>query len=128
MLAFRDLVRRILTEGVPPSFNERIKIPFCVHFSFSIVDAITTTGEKRVTLWKEKILSVVGANGKLLTELVPELERVIGVQPQMDTLSGTEAENRFSHVFQQFVTLFCRFVSAILIPEEEVRGCFRDAN
>ncbi len=63
-------------------------------------------------LWKEKILSVVGEHGKLLTELIPELERVIGVQPQIrDKWSSvTEAENRFNRVFQQFVRLFCRFV------------------
>ncbi len=69
-------------------------------------------GEKRVELWKEKILSVVGNNAKLLTELLPELERVIGVQPQVDIKSSVteETNNRFIRVFQQFVRLFCRFV------------------
>ncbi len=67
------------------------------------------TGEKRISVWKEKILSVVGANGRLLTELLPELEKVIGIQPRIDMLPS-ETENRFRYVFQQFVSLFCRFV------------------
>ncbi len=71
-------------------------------------------------------------HGKLLTELIPELERVIGVQPQMcdsnnscsnNRLSSvTEAENRFNRVFQQFVRTFCRFVFFavfVLIPSQD---------
>ncbi len=73
------------------------------------------TGEKRVRLWKEKILAVVGANGRLLTELLPELERVIGTQPQINSSSITETNNRFAHVFNQFVRLFCRFVFVFLL-------------
>ncbi len=58
-------------------------------------------------MWKERILAVVGSNGRLLIEMLPELEQVIGPQPEVSRLSVSE--NRFSHVFQQFVKLFCRF-------------------
>ncbi len=82
-------------------------------------------GGKRVRLWKKKILDVVGHNNaKLLTELIPELERVIGVQLQMNdnkmattTLSSVTEETkiRFNHAFQQFAGLFCRFVVVVCL-------------
>ncbi len=82
-------------------------------------------GDERIRLWKKKILGVVGHNNaKVLTELLPELERVIGVQRHADdkkkptttmrVTSVTEetfTKNRFNYMFQQFVGLFSWFVA-----------------
>ncbi len=85
---------------------------------------INELGDKRIQLWKKKILGAVGhSNAKLLTDLLPELERVIGVQRHANNKKPTTTmrlssvteetftESRFSYVFQQFVGLFSWFVA-----------------
>jgi predicted ATPase/signal transduction histidine kinase len=38
--------------------------------------------------------------------VIPELERIIGVQPPAPELSGTAAQNRFNLLFQKFIQVF----------------------
>jgi predicted ATPase/GAF domain-containing protein/tRNA A-37 threonylcarbamoyl transferase component Bud32 len=61
--------------------------------------------EKQVILdrWKERILQALGKLGKVLTDTIPQLESVIGVQPEVPTVGGVEAKKRFNHVFQCFL-------------------------
>jgi predicted ATPase len=79
VLAFRDLLRHLLSEG-----------------------------REAVDIWKAKVMEVVGTNGQLLTEMLPELEKIIGKQPAVPELGPAETENRFNRVFTQFVRLFAR--------------------
>ncbi|WP_437893409.1 AAA family ATPase [Sorangium sp. So ce124] len=75
--AFRELIRQILTES-----------------------AAAVEG------WKRKLLAAVGANGQLLLELIPELELILGPQPDVPALGPTEARNRFDLLVQRFVQVF----------------------
>ncbi|HHY90176.1 MAG TPA: AAA family ATPase, partial [Clostridiales bacterium] len=56
--------------------------------------------------WKEKILLAVGRNGAVVTEIVPELEWLIGKQTPAAELPPKEAESRFLMVFAQFIKVF----------------------
>ena len=62
-------------------------------------------GEKEEILkvWKERILAALGVNGRVLCELVPELEAVIGKQPAVLELPPQENKNRFLLVFNNFI-------------------------
>jgi len=53
--------------------------------------------------WKVKILRAVGSNGAVLCEVLPELTRLIGEQPDVPKLNIAEAATRFSLVFLKFV-------------------------
>ena len=67
-----------------------------------LVKNILTEDDLSLKNWKETILNGVGINGLLLTEIIPELESIIGNQPPLSELPPTEAQNRFSLVFQNF--------------------------
>ena len=41
----------------------------------------------------------MGDLGKVLTEVIPALEELIGAQPDLPQLEGQEAENRFNYLF-----------------------------
>ncbi|MGG6238368.1 AAA family ATPase [Nodosilinea sp. AN01ver1] len=75
--AFQDLMRQLLTES-----NDRI------------------------ASWKAKLLQALGPNGKIIVDVVPELERIIGPQPDVAELGPSESQNRFNRVFQQFIRVF----------------------
>ena len=53
---------------------------------------------------RERIQSAVGSLGKVLTDVIPSLEEVIGRQPEVPGLGGLEAENRFNYVFLSFLS------------------------
>jgi serine/threonine protein kinase len=72
------------------------------------VSQILTQTETQLAAWRSRILEAVGPNGRVLTNVVPSLELVIGPQPAVPDLSGQEAQNRFNYVFQSFFGAIAR--------------------
>ncbi|WP_437940098.1 AAA family ATPase [Sorangium sp. So ce341] len=64
---------------------------------------LLTESEEELARWKTKLKAALGSNGQLLTNLIPELGLVLGPQPDVPDLGPTEAQNRFSIVFQNFL-------------------------
>ncbi|NJO03571.1 MAG: AAA family ATPase [Bacteroidia bacterium] len=58
--------------------------------------------------WKVRIQEALGNNGKVLTDVIPALELIIGKQPEVPALGAAEARNRFRLVFQNFVRAISR--------------------
>jgi predicted ATPase/GAF domain-containing protein len=67
------------------------------------VNMVLSESAERLHFWRNKILKAVGTNGKVLTDLLPSLELVIGKQPEVAELGATEAQNRLAFVFQNFI-------------------------
>ncbi len=74
----------------------------------SLIEQLLTESETQLNDWKEKLLSALGLNGKVMTDVIPELELIIGSQPDIQDLAPTEAQNRFNLVFQNFLRVFCQ--------------------
>jgi predicted ATPase len=64
--------------------------------------------EATLPKWRANIQAALGASGRVITDLVPSLERIIGPQPTLAALDPAESQNRFHLVFQNFVQVFCR--------------------
>ncbi|MCP5494769.1 MAG: AAA family ATPase [Leptospiraceae bacterium] len=71
-----------------------------------LVKMILTESGEAISKWKTSLLDALGSNGKVITEVIPELELIIGEQPPVVELTPTEAQNRFNLVFQNFVKVF----------------------
>lgn len=56
--------------------------------------------------WRKRILEALTDYGQVLIEVIPELEQVIGKQPQPPEMSGMAAQNRFNLLFQKFIGVF----------------------
>ncbi|MFH1194847.1 MAG: GAF domain-containing protein [bacterium] len=67
------------------------------------LNLILTESAEKLSEWKMKITKALGANGRLLTEIIPRLEFIIGKQPPIEELSPTEQQNRFHQVFKNFI-------------------------
>ena len=57
--------------------------------------------------WQGKLQSTLESNAKLLCDLIPELELIIGPPPPVVPVGPTEAEKRFHLVFQDLCRVFC---------------------
>ncbi|MBU1172039.1 MAG: AAA family ATPase [Proteobacteria bacterium] len=56
--------------------------------------------------WKTLIQTALGPNGKIITDVIPEIELIIGKQPDIPDLGPDEMQNRFNLVFKNFVHIF----------------------
>ena len=62
--------------------------------------------EANVEKWKKLLTEKLAGNGKLLIEVIPELELLIGKQPDLSDLPVAESQNRFRDTLATFVTAF----------------------
>ena len=75
--AFRDLVRQLLTEN-----------------------------KEKLAGWKEKILDALGSNAQVVINVIPEIELILGKQPELQEIPPAESQNRFNMVFRNFARVF----------------------
>ena len=68
-----------------------------------------------IARWREAIKEALGNQGRLLTDLIPNLVRLIGPQPTVAVLSPVDAQLRFQTVFQRFVGVFARAEHPLVI-------------
>jgi len=65
---------------------------------------------------KQSWLDALGPNGRLLTDLVSELELVIGPQPKVPVLDPSESQHRFELVFLSFLRAFAERNHPLVLP------------
>ncbi|KAA0992129.1 hybrid sensor histidine kinase/response regulator [Dyadobacter aurulentus] len=107
----RELQKRVEPRGVlfvTGKFDQYLQnIPFeAVIQSFKELVCKISSGN--VTYWKAQILDAVGQFGQIITDVIPELERIIGSQPAVEALTPIEAQNRFVNVFTRFINVFTK--------------------
>jgi predicted ATPase len=74
----------------------------------ALIRQILNGAPSDIARWRDAVLEAVGTNGRLLTDLMPELARMIGPQPAVPDLAPFDAQLRFQAVFQRFVSAFAR--------------------
>ncbi|HNF14901.1 MAG TPA: serine/threonine-protein kinase PknK, partial [Leptospiraceae bacterium] len=68
----------------------------------SFCEYILTESPESIQNWKRKILNAVRNRGQVLVDFIPELELIIGKQPEVPLLNPSETQNRFNQVFYEF--------------------------
>ncbi len=62
--------------------------------------------EEKLQVIKASLQEAMGVQGKLLTDVVPELELIIGPQPELEEVPHLDAERRFNGVVARFISVF----------------------
>ena len=71
-----------------------------------IVQRLLAEQEDALAAWRRRIQEAVGANGGVITAVIPDVALIIGPQPPVPALPPVEAQNRFNFVLQSFVRAF----------------------
>ncbi|NJL52189.1 MAG: AAA family ATPase, partial [Hydrococcus sp. SU_1_0] len=79
-----------------------------------IQQLLTETLESR-QLWQQKIQTAIANNGKVITNILPELELIIGSQADIPKLPTRENQNRFNNVFIKFLQVFAQAESPLIL-------------
>ena len=98
--------RGYFIKGKYDQFNRNIPFSAFVQAFRDLMGQLLSESDEELANWKSKLLEAVGENGQVLVKVIPELERVIGSQPEATELSGTAAQNRFNLLFQKFIAVF----------------------
>jgi histidine kinase len=72
----------------------------------SLLLQLMTEHKTALAFWRDQLKVALGQNGKLLTEVFPTLEKIIGPQMDLEALSPMESQNRFEYVFEEFIKVF----------------------
>lgn len=70
---------------------------------------------EELLVWKEQLLAALGPNGQVMIDVIPAIERIIGAQPRVPNLGTEENQNRFNMVFLQFLRVFTRRDSPLVL-------------
>jgi len=73
-----------------------------------LMDQVLIENEHSLNQWRERLLSALGPNGQVMIDLVPEVELIIGRQPEVAPLEPIAAQNRLRLAWQNVIRVFCR--------------------
>src|SRR5258705_7017650 len=74
----------------------------------SLVQRLLGKNEADLAPWRDALRDALGPNARLIIELVPELELIIGRQPPAPDLPPQDARRRFQLIFRRFIGVFAR--------------------
>lgn len=98
--------RGYFIKGKFDQFKRDIPFSAWVQALQNLMGQLLTENAAEVQAWKVKILDALGENGQVVVEVIPELELLIGKQPEVPELEGNAAEKRFNLLFGKFIRVF----------------------
>ncbi len=89
-------------------FKRNIPYAALIQAFQELVRQLLTESSEQIAVWKENLLQALGTNGQVIIDVIPEVELIIGKQPEVPQLGASESQNRFNRLFQQFIRVFCQ--------------------
>lgn len=72
-----------------------------------LIHVLLTESREKVDIWRDKLLDVLGPNGQVIIEVIPDVEKITGKMQNVIELPPEETKNRFNLVFKNFMSAFC---------------------
>src|SRR6266700_3441562 len=73
-----------------------------------LIRPLLSKSEGELNKWRDALHPALGPNGKLIVNLVPELQLIIGEPPPVPDLPLHDAQRRFQLVFRRFIGVFAQ--------------------
>jgi hypothetical protein len=73
-----------------------------------LIRPMLVQSDTEIVGWREAFRQALGPNGRLITDLVPELKLIVGEQPPVPELPLLDAQRRFQLAIRRFLTVFAR--------------------
>lgn len=115
--------RGYFTSGKFDVYQKNIPYSSLIQALKNLIRTFLTESDERVLLWKSRIMKAVGGNGKVLTDVIPELEVLIGPQPEVKPLPPVEALNRFHDLFDRFLTCLANEENPLTLFIDDLQWC-----
>ncbi|MDI7229236.1 SpoIIE family protein phosphatase [Leptospira santarosai] len=93
----------IVIQGKFDQYERSIPFGGLIHSLRDLVPTLLSKREKEIEELKRLISQYIGDNGKILLNQLPELEFILGPQPELSELPPDENRNRFYYTFHNFI-------------------------
>ncbi|MDZ8051206.1 MAG: AAA family ATPase [Aulosira sp. ZfuVER01] len=98
--------RSYFIKGKFDQFQRDIPLSGLVQAFRDLIGQLLSETDAQIQQWKTNILSALGEQSQVITDVIPELELILGKQPEVIELSGSANQNRFHLLFQRFIQVF----------------------
>jgi len=115
--------RGYFTSGKFDVYQKNIPYSSLLQALRNLMRTFLTESDQQVDAWKTRILKAVGRNGKVLTDVLPELEVLIGKQPEVGKLPPVESLNRFHDVFDGFLSALASEENPLTLFIDDLQWC-----
>src|ERR1700692_1690477 len=100
--------RGLFASGKFDQYKRDIPYATLVQAFQSLVRPLLSKSDAELSSWRDALLEALGANGRLMVDLVPELKLIVGEPPPAADLPPQQAQARFQLVFRRFIGVFAR--------------------
>ncbi|TAG63462.1 MAG: GAF domain-containing protein [Oscillatoriales cyanobacterium] len=107
--------RGYFINGKFDQFKRNIPYAALIQAFGSLIGQLLTESSENLQAWREKLAAALGTNGAVIVDVIPEIELIIGKQPEVPQLGAAESQNRFNRVFQEFIAVFTRAEHPLVI-------------
>ncbi len=107
--------RGYFINGKFDQFKRNIPYAALIQAFQSLIGQLLTESSEKLQAWREKLAAALSANGAVIVDVIPEIELIIGKQPEVPQLGPAESQNRFNRVFQEFINVFTRAEHPLVI-------------
>ncbi|MDD5712231.1 MAG: AAA family ATPase, partial [Smithellaceae bacterium] len=115
--------RGYFTSGKFDVYQKNIPYSSLIQAFRNLMRTFLTESDERVAAWKVRILEAVGQNGRVLTDIIPELEVLVGEQPEIKKLPPVESLNRFHDVFDRFLGALASEENPLTLFIDDLQWC-----
>jgi PAS domain S-box-containing protein len=100
--------RGFLASGKFDQFKRDIPYDTLAQALQTLIQPLLAKSEAELSPWRDALRLALESNGRLMLSLVPQLELIVGEQPEVSELSPQEAQLRFQVVFRRLLGVFAR--------------------
>ncbi len=101
-------VRGFFLSGKFDQYKRNIPYATLAQAFRSLISEFLGENEQTLSQWRNRLVAALEANARLITDLIPEVELILGPQPKVPTLGLLQDQERFQLVFTRFVGVFAR--------------------
>ncbi|MBO1348724.1 MAG: serine/threonine-protein kinase PknK [Hormoscilla sp. GUM202] len=94
--------------GKYDQFKRNIPYSGVIQAFSELISMLLTESSQRLAAWRTELGKALGPNGRVIVDVIPEVQLIIGPQPEVPQLGPSEGQNRFNRVFLQFIGVFCK--------------------
>ncbi len=77
-----------------------------IHAFSELIRQLLAESDVSRDTWRKLLLAALGPNGRMITDIIPQLVSLLGPQPDIPEIGPAERQNRMHLVFQQFIQVF----------------------
>lgn len=115
--------RGYFTSGKFDQYQKNIPYSSLIQALRHLMRTFLTESDSQVLCWRRKILEAIEKNGRVITDVVPELEFIIGTQPEVTPLPPVEARNRFNNLFGKFLSCLADAEHPLVLFIDDLQWC-----